>query len=45
MWEGAFIRDGRLKERGDCFKYLGLGGAFIGEGRLKERGRLLEEIR
>ena len=42
---GAFIREGRLIERGVYRIFLELYWAFIGEGRLKESGRLLEKIR
>lgn len=41
-WEGVFIRQGRLKERGAHKLFLILGGVLIGGRYLKEeRGRVL----
>ena len=42
---GAFIREGRLIERGVDRTFLGSYWAFTGEGRLKESERSLEKIR
>ena len=45
FWEGAFIRRGRLFERGVYFKIRDFREAFIRGERSFEAGRLFEEIR